>query len=96
VQIKGAGVPAAASSAPLLSAAATRACVYQAAGVERVARFLIVCKGVAEHERSVFRELVVELARSFRFRPSAGRESGDDVPCAQTGKGSRREERGQI
>src|SRR6266446_10972814 len=56
-------------------AAAARARVYEAVGVERIAWFLVVREGVTQHQGSIFRDLVLELARSFRFRARNGRES---------------------
>ena len=74
-------------------AAAARTCVYQATGVERIARFLVVRERVTEHERGIFCELVFQLACGFSFCSRDGRTSGIDLPCCQAGECSTREER---
>ncbi len=65
----------------------------ETAGVEGVARFLIVGEGVAQHQRGIFRELVVEFAGGFRLFAGNGREGGGDLARRQAWEISRGEER---
>ena len=70
-----------------------RAHIRKAARVERVARFPIVCEGVAQHQGSVFCELMIQLACGFGFRSRDGEKIGGDLACRQARESARREER---
>jgi hypothetical protein len=72
-------------------AAASCAHIREAARVECVAGLAVVRERIAQHQRSVIREAVIEFAGGFRLRSRNGKEIG----CARAGGKARKRSPGE-
>src|ERR1700680_268826 len=72
-------------------AAAPSARVLESRGIEGIACFAVVGEGVAQHQSILRINLVVELARCFRFRACDREKIGCDLTDLQSGKRATRQ-----